>query len=110
MKYVRFLPQGNPKADFTPPTSPAYRTSAVDWWGSELPADARWVKGQFFWGRGPTAAAVLLAHLRDRRFYANAFVTFDESSESRLLETGEGWIAEQTQTVPSRPRRPPGPQ
>lgn len=112
MKYVRFLPQGNPKEQIYAPTSPAYRTSAVDWWGSELPADARWVKGQFFWGKGANRsprAFVLWPTYETVEAYANAFVTFDESSENHVYwNTGEGWIAEQTQTVSIPTTQAPG--
>lgn len=104
MRYVRFLPQGYPKVQIHTPTSPAYRVSAVDWWGSELPADAGWVKGQFFWGNKANKsprAFVLWPTYQTEAPYANVFVTFDESSENHVYwNTAGGWIASQTQTIP----------
>ena len=87
MKYVRFLPQGYPKVQIYAPTSPAYRTYAVDWWGSDLPADANNVKGQFFWGKKGNKAPrafVLWPTYDMEEEYANVFVTFDESNENHV--------------------------
>jgi hypothetical protein len=101
MKYVRFLPQGAPKVQIATPTSPAYRPFAVDWWGSDLPTGGKWVKGQFFWGktgaRDPRAFILWPTYETDEA-YANAFVTFDESSENHVAWEA-GFITTQQQTM-----------
>ena len=101
MKYIRFLPQGYPKVQIYDPTSLAYRPYAVNWWGSELPADANYVKGQFFWGKkgnkAPRAFVLWPTYNTDEP-YANAFATFDESSENHVAWEA-GFIPSQQQTV-----------
>ena len=104
MKYVRFLPQGYPKVQIYAPTSAAYRPYAVDWWGSELPTDVNYVKGQFFWGKkgnkAPRAFVLWPTYDTGDTEYANVFTTFDESSENHVYwAESEGWIASQTQVI-----------
>ena len=100
MKYVRFLPQGYPKIQIYAPTSPAYQKFAVSWWGSDLPTDAKFIKGQFFWGakgnKSPRAFVLWPTYSTDER-YANTFVTFDDSSTNQVASEA-GWIPTQEQT------------
>ena len=99
MKYVRFLPQGSPKIQIYAPTSPAYQKNAVSWWGSDLPVK-KFIKGQFFWGtkgnKSPRAFILWPTYVTDET-YANAFVTFDDSSTNMVAWEGS-WIPTQVQT------------
>jgi hypothetical protein len=111
MKYVRFLPQGSPTIQIHAPTSPAYRPSAVDWWGTDLPA-VRSVIGRFFWGqkgnRAPRAF-VLWPTYRTAESYANVLAPFDESSENHVYwDTAGGWIDTQTQVLSIPPTQAAG--
>jgi hypothetical protein len=111
MKYVRFLPQGSPTIQIHAPTSPAYRPSAVDWWGTDLPA-VRSVRGQFFWGqkgnRAPRAF-VLWPTYRTAETYANVLMPFDESSENHVYgDTLAGWFDTQTQVLSIPPTQAAG--
>ncbi|MEZ4518139.1 MAG: hypothetical protein R3C44_15405 [Chloroflexota bacterium] len=102
MKYVRFRYPNGSKVQISTPTSPAYRTSAVNWWGSNLSPD-RFIKGQFFWGkkgnRSPRAFVLWPTYTTTDEF-ANVFQTFDDSSTNHVYwNTAEGWIPEQTQVL-----------
>lgn len=102
MKYVRFRYPDQTYEQIYAPTSLAYRWHAVSWWGSELDAGVRYVKGQFFWGakgnKSPRAFVLWPTYDTDPQLNANVFVTFDESSENHAA-WALGWYDEQTQVV-----------
>src|SRR5690606_34400339 len=89
MKYVRFLPQGEPKIQIHAPTSPSLQRSGVAWWGSDLPTGSEWVKGQVFWGpRGNKAprAFILWPTYETDEPYANVFVTLDDFNNYQVAD------------------------
>jgi hypothetical protein len=114
MKYVRFTLKGSPPVQVKPPTSPAYRNSAVDWWGADLTAKlpSPWAKGAFFYGKGanraPRAFALWPTYRTDTA-YANVFTPFDNSAENHVYwNEAEGWVAQQTQVVAMPPTQAAG--
>jgi hypothetical protein len=114
MKYVRFTLKGSPPVQVKPPTSPAYRTAAVDWWGADLTAQlpSPWAKGAFFYGKGanraPRAFALWPTYRTDTP-YANVFAPFDNSADNHVYwNEAEGWVAQQTQVVAMPPTQAPG--
>ena len=100
MKYVRFVYPNGTNVQIKPPTSPAYRTYAVNWWGSNL-TPSNFIKGQFFWGlKGDKSprAFVLWPTYQMNEQYANVFKVFDESHENHVYWE-LSWYPEQTQTI-----------
>ena len=101
MKYVRFRYPNGTNEQIHAPTSPAYRTFAVNWWGSELETGHKYIKGQFFWGaKGSKTprAFVLWPTYNTTEEYANVFTVFDESIENHVAWEA-GFIPTQTQTI-----------
>jgi hypothetical protein len=114
MKYVRFTLKGSPSVKVKLPTSPAYRNSAVDWWGADLTAQlpSPWAKGAFYYGKGanraPRAFALWPTYRTDTA-YANVFAPFDNSAENHVYwKDTQGWVAQQTQVVAMPPTQAPG--
>ncbi|MEZ4519232.1 MAG: 6-bladed beta-propeller [Chloroflexota bacterium] len=102
MKFVRFRYPNGTKVQIKYPTSLAYRTHAISWWGSDL-TPYKYVKGQFFWGskgnKSPRAF-VLWPTYNTTDEYANVLTLFDESTENHVYwDVANGWIKEQTQTI-----------
>jgi hypothetical protein len=99
MKYVRFF--DGTTTQINPPTSPAYRTWAVDWWGMELNPN-RVIKGQFFTGKGaakaPRGLVLWPTYGTGDELYANVLMTFDESFENHVYWDA-GWVPMQTQVI-----------
>ena len=104
MKYVRFRYPNNTNVQIYAPTSPAYRTFAVNWWGSELDTGYKYVKGQFFWGakgNKQPRAFVLWPTYNTTEEYANVFTTFGESIENHVAwEAGFNPSVTQTIAIP----------
>ncbi len=102
MRWVRFRNPNNTYVQINDATSPAYRMSAVSWWGSDL-TPQKFIKGQFFWGakgnKSPRAF-VLWPTYATTEPYANVLATFDESTENHVYwDINNGWFADQTQTI-----------
>jgi hypothetical protein len=99
MKYVRFF--DGTTTQINPPTSPAYRSWAVDWWGMELNPN-RVIKGQFFTGKGaakaPRGLVLWPTYGTGDAPYANVLTTFDESIENHVY-WDTGWVPMQTQLI-----------
>jgi hypothetical protein len=99
MKYVRFF--DGTTTQINPPTSPAYRSWAVDWWGMELNPN-RVIKGQFFTGKGaakaPRGLVLWPTYGTGDALYANVLTTFDESIENHVY-WDTGWVPMQTQLI-----------
>ncbi len=104
MKYVRFRYPNNTKVQIYAPTSPAYRTFAVNWWGAELDTGYKYVKGQFFWGakgNKTPRAFVLWPTYNTTENYANVFTTFDESIKNHVAwESGFNPSVTQVVAIP----------
>ncbi len=102
MKYVRFRYPNNTYVQIGAPTSPAYRSSAVNWWGAELTPN-RYVRGQFFWtasAKKSPRAFVLWPTYRTDEPYANVFARFDNSSTNHVYwDVANGWTSAQVQTI-----------
>ncbi len=111
MKFVRFTYPNGVNLQINTPTSPAYRASAINWWGSDL-APARSIKGQFFWGkRGNQSprAYVLWPTYTTVDAYATVFKPFDQSSTNHVYyNTASGWHDLVTQTIALPPTQAPG--
>jgi hypothetical protein len=109
MKYVRFTYPNKAMVQIYAPVSPAYRQSAVSWWGSELDP-AKSIQGQFFWGKKGNKsprAFVLWPTYTTAEQYADVLTLFDNSSENHV-SWKPGWIPEQVHTISLPPTQAAG--
>ncbi len=102
MKYVRFRYPDKTIITVKNPTSYAFHSMAVSWWGSELEPD-KYIKGQFFWGKkgnkAPRAFVLWPTYLTSEP-YADVLTLFDESKTNHVSWDEWGtWKSEQVQEV-----------
>ncbi len=102
MRFVRFRSPDKTNIKISDPTSYAFRTYAVNWWGAEL-GTAPYIKGQFFWGRKANKsprAFVLWPTYNMAEPYANVFETFEDGANNHVYwDTANGWVDEVTETL-----------
>lgn len=114
MKYVRFRYPDKSYVQIKNPTSPAYHTYMINWWGDYL-EPAKFIKGQFFWKKSarlaPRAFVLWPTYMTDEP-YANTFRTFNVSKENHVFwkttDAAYEWFPEQTQKLTLPPTQAQG--
>ena len=104
-RYVRFIYPNNTYEQVNVITSPAYRTSAVFWYGAELDPAAH-IRGRWFLNASGTnkhipRAFILYPTYETSGYYINVFETFDDSSQNQVYhDAANGWTPAQQQVIP----------